>query len=49
MQVIARFVYNPEKVERGLKAMADILADAIRRDQSRPATGGCTEGQEKGI
>lgn len=31
MRVIPRFVYNPEKCERGLKAMADILAGALRR------------------
>lgn len=30
MRVIPRFVYNPEKADRGLKAMADILAGAIR-------------------
>lgn len=31
MRVHPRFVYNPEKADRGLKAMADILAGAIRR------------------
>lgn len=31
MRVIPRFVYNPEKAGRGLKAMADILAGAIRK------------------
>lgn len=30
MRVVPRFVYNPEKAERGLKAMADILAEALR-------------------
>lgn len=31
MKVIPRFVYNPEKAERALSAMADILAGAIHR------------------
>ena len=31
MRVIPRFVYNPEKAERALEAMADILADALDR------------------
>jgi len=30
MRVVARPVYNPEKADRGLKAMADILAWSIR-------------------
>jgi hypothetical protein len=29
IKVIPRFVYNPEKADRGLKAMADILALAL--------------------
>jgi len=33
MKVIPRFLYNPEKAERGLKAMADILAGALRRSE----------------
>ena len=39
MRVIARFVYNPEKAERGLRAMADILAGAIRVAQARERRG----------
>lgn len=30
MRVIPRLVYNPEKADRGLKAMADILALALQ-------------------
>jgi hypothetical protein len=42
MNVIPRFVYNPDKAERGLKAIADILAGALRRaekESSAPPTG----------
>jgi|GEM_PF-3323358 len=39
MRVVARFVYNPAKCERGLKAMADILAGAIRQAQREQAGG----------
>ena len=31
MKVIPRFVYNPEKANRGLEAMADILVEALHR------------------
>lgn len=30
MKVIPRFVYDPEKAERGLKALADILVHAMQ-------------------
>jgi hypothetical protein len=33
MKVIPSFVYHPEKADRGLKAMADILAGALLRDR----------------
>lgn len=42
MRTIPRFVYNPDKADRGLRAMADILAGALRtpnrRDQGEDST-----------
>lgn len=41
MRVIPQLVYNPDKAERGLQAMADILAAAIHRElrESDPTAG----------
>lgn len=44
IRVIPRFVYNPEKTDRGLKAMADILAGALQRDLRTKCNGDSAEG-----
>lgn len=33
MRVVSRFVYNPGTTDRGLRAMADILAVSLRRGE----------------
>lgn len=35
MRMVPRFVYNPGKADRGLRAMGDILTGALRRGGQR--------------